>query len=55
MCVLLCLSPNVIVLGGVVGGDGVGSIAGAAHCEFWLIGDIVGVGGGCVAGVAHGV
>ena len=48
---LLCLSPNV-VLRGVVGGDGVGSIAGAAHCEYWLADDVVGVGGGCaVSGV----
>ena len=28
LCVLLCLSPGV-----VAGGDGVGNIAGAAHCE----------------------
>ena len=33
LCVLSCLSPDVVVLRGVVGGDGVGSIAGAAHCE----------------------
>ena len=34
LCVLLlCLSPDVVVLRGVVVGDGVGSIAGAAHCE----------------------
>ena len=35
-----------LVLRGVVVGDGVGSIAGAAHCECWLIGDVVGVDGG---------
>ena len=55
LCVLLCLSPGVVVLRGVVGGDGVGNIAGAAHCECWLVGDVVGVNGGCVAGVAHSV
>ena len=49
--VLLGLSPDVVVLVGVVGGDGVGSIAGAAHCECWLVGD--GVGDGGAAGVAH--
>ena len=33
LCVLSCLSPDVVVLDVGAGGDGVGKIAGVAHCE----------------------
>ena len=37
LCVLICMSPDVVGLDGSAGGDGVGSIAGVAHCECWLV------------------
>ena len=32
--VVVCLAPDVVGLIGDGGGDGVGSLAGIAHCEF---------------------
>ena len=34
LCALICLSPVVVGLDVGAGGDGVGSIAWATHCEF---------------------
>jgi len=56
-CILLgavgCLAPDGGGLIGVVVGDGVGSLAGVAHCVFWWSGDVEGEGDGNTAKAIH--
>ena len=53
LSVVVCLAPNLVGLIGVDGGDGVGSLAGAAHCEFWWSGNVGGEGDGSTAEAIH--
>ena len=56
-CVLLsvaeCLAPDEGGLVGVVVGDGVGSLAGVAHCVFWWSSDVEDEGDGNTAEAIH--
>ena len=47
--VVKCLAPDIVDLIGVVVGDGVGSLAGVAHCVFWWSSDVEGEGDGSAA------
>lgn len=48
-----CLTPDVVCLIGVVVGDGVGSLAGVAHCVSWWFSDVDGDGVGSAAEAIH--
>ena len=51
--IVVCLSPDVVGLIGDGGGDGVGILAGIAHCEFWRSGVVGGEGDGSIAEAIH--
>ena len=53
MGVVECLAPGVVGLIGVAVGDGVGSLAGVAHCVFWWSSDVEGEGDGSTAEAIH--